>query len=316
MLKKFCLCAVASSTLLLAGCASTDYYEEKQAKLNAAPYDETISRAGNITRPFRYFYFERVPDADAPEGWDSDDGSVLLNAAGWASGFHAAAGSGFLPGTSNWGTGLGIGLGLSLATAILAPTPIEEENAAFGYVPVEQAKTVAEARNLFGDKVIDAVHESLKKKYPNAKFELFDGFMKATRYYTDTYIKFVGIVDPSIGCLPYSEAGKDESKRCGINIGVGTPKEPTLSQASLLPQIMAYRIERSEFTVIGSKEQGFDWTPILASTSNYLPEHTYIYLAPVMEWKNPFTKVCKSPMMVLEKNRINFFVKPKTQESK
>ena len=108
----------AAVAVLLTGCAATPF------EMRQATYDPDVSRAQNLLRVSSQGTKWDIPDTDAPEGFKGgSDGSVLLSAFGWAGNFRSAAGSGFLPGTTNWGLGLGVGLGLSLLTEFPAGSP-------------------------------------------------------------------------------------------------------------------------------------------------------------------------------------------------
>ena len=80
-MKKLALIASLVSTLL-AGCATNNNGLTPEEQHNSFPYTENISRANNINW---VFWQGGHSDMVAPEGFASNDGSLLLDTAGWAS---------------------------------------------------------------------------------------------------------------------------------------------------------------------------------------------------------------------------------------
>ncbi len=294
------LCATVSAAL--AGCATSVSYNDGQRV-----YNEKISRAKNLADPFGY---KDLRDVKAPDGMNvSSDGSLLLDTAGWAANFHAAAGSGFLPGTSNWGSALGWGLGISLLSSAFAPTPITEKDAAFGYVPVSKAATVLEARNLFAKQWTEAMEATLRELYPNAKIETEYAEYKKTWLVDEFYIGAVSITNESIGCFGYkgADAKRPREDHCTASIAVFTQKEVLTTPPPYFEGTaeQSYRLARSNIYTLSGQKNAVDWTKVMAASVKHLPEQTVVYVAP---HKTKDGK--KTAPMVLEKDRINFFVKP------
>lgn len=300
------ICATVSAAL--AGCATSVPYNDGQRV-----YNEKISRAKNLADPFGY---KDLRDVKAPEGMNvSSDGALLLDTAGWAANFHAAAGSGFLPGTSNWGSAIGWGLGISLLSSAFAPTPITEKDAAFGYVPVSKASTALEARNLFAKQWTEAMEATLRDMYPKAKIETDYADYKKTMLVGAFYVGAVSITDESIGCFGYKgdDAKRPREDHCTASIAVFTQKEVLTTPPSYFEGTseQSHRLARSDIYTFSGQKNAIDWTKIMAASVKYLPEHTVVYVAPHKTGDGK-----KSPPMVLEKDRINLFVKPQSTAEK
>lgn len=305
MSKTIPLIVCAAMSALLAGCATSVSYDDGQRV-----YNEKLSRAKNLADPFGY---KDLRDVKAPDGMNiTSDGSLLLDTAGWAANFHAAAGSGFLPGTSNWGSALGWGLGISLLSSAFAPTPITEKDAAFGYVPLSKASTLIEARNLFAKQWTEAMASTLRELYPNAEIETDYADYKKTMLVGAFYVGAVSIKDESIGCFGCKgeDAKRPREDHCTASIAVFTQKEVLTTPPSYFGgnSEQSYRVASSSIYTTSGQKNAVDWTKIMAASVKYLPEHTVVYVAPhkTVDGK-------KTPPVVLEKDRINFFVKPAVQ---
>lgn len=305
MSKTIPLIVCAAMSALLAGCATSVSYDDGQRV-----YNEKLSRAKNLADPFGY---KDLRDVKAPDGMNiTSDGSLLLDTAGWAANFHAAAGSGFLPGTSNWGSALGWGLGISLLSSAFAPTSITEKDAAFGYVPLSKASTLIEARNLFAKQWTEAMASTLRELYPNAEIETDYADYKKTMLVGAFYVGAVSIKDESIGCFGHKgeDAKRPREDHCTASIAVFTQKEVLTTPPSYFGgnSEQSYRVASSSIYTTSGQKNAVDWTKIMAASVKYLPEHTVVYVAPhkTVDGK-------KTPPVVLEKDRINFFVKPAVQ---
>lgn len=291
------VCAVASA--VLAGCATSTPSAVKQGT-----YNEKLSRAKNLADPFGYSVLR---DAQASEGSNiSPDGSLLLDTAGWAANFHVAAGTGFLPGTKDWGSALGWGLGISLLSSAFAPTPLTEKHAAFGYVPASKASSVVEARNLFAKQWTDSMAATLRDLYPKAKIETDFADYKKTMLMDAFYVGAVSIVDESMGCFGY-EVKRPREDHCTASVAVFTPKAKLSTPPAYLggtPE-PSYLMTHSDIYTLSGKKNAVDWVKVLAASVKYLPEKTAVYVAPRKDAEGKM-----SPPVVLETNRLNFFVKP------
>lgn len=123
------------------------------------------------------------------------------------------------------------------------------------------------------------------------------------------YVGAVSIIDESIGCFGYKG---DNSKRpreehCTASIAVFTPKEVITTPPAYFEgkSEQSYRMPHSDIYTLSGQKNSVDWTKILMASVKYLPEHTVVYVA---THKAEGGK--KTPPVVLEKDRINFFVRP------
>ena len=189
--KTLLLSAVALASAFVAGCASVSSVDD-----GARVYNDKMSRARILSLPgeSRASETSRRPE-DAPL---ADVGSLLLDAGGWASSFHAAAGSGFLPGTGNWGSPLGLGLGVSLLSSALGPAPVIERTFAMGYVPQTSAPTFGEARLVFGQAWSQAMESTLKDLFPKATIKVENADYKDVMLIDGLHVEAVTVVDESM----------------------------------------------------------------------------------------------------------------------
>lgn len=293
----------AAVAVLLTGCAATPF------EMRQATYDPDVSRAQNLLRVSSQGTKWDIPDTDAPEGFKGgSDGSVLLSAFGWAGNFRSAAGSGFLPGTTNWGLGLGVGLGLSLLTsAFVSDKKPEEFSHIFGYFPLKDAPTAETAAQLYLDAWAKAFIESAKQVYPGAGVQTHDETLKAWRPEMVRYTRLITFVDHSLGCYGWNETKPTEwEKRCQIYIAFTPTMARTQENALLGLTEPAYALRSYSFFLETEGKQKFDLSKIAVGAAKYMPPLSYMYLAPR---ENPEGKL--TPPMVIEADKINFFVKPK-----
>lgn len=301
MSKSILLFVVAVASVLAAGCASVSSVDD-----GARVYNEKLSRAKNLVAPWG---FSSITDVRAPEDAPIDaDGSLLLDAAGRASNFHAAAGSGFLFGTGSWGSALGLGLGVSLLSSALGPTPVIEQTLAMGYMPQKLAPTFDEARILFAKEWAQAMQTILKELFPKAKIDIEHADFKDTWMIDGLHVEAVTLVDESMGCFAYAE-NRPREDLCSISIAMKKAKEVvTLPPAyfgaggAMEP---SYRMPGSSIFTFSGQKNAVNWTNVLSASVKYLPENMIIF-AGIRKTEDGK----KTPPMVLEKDRINFFVRP------
>ncbi len=303
MFKKFSAiaCAVAVAATL-AGCASV-LPPDDDSELK---YDHSLSRAKNLVF---WRAFKSIKDVEAPEGVEFDsDGSVLLHTAGWTANLYSASGS-FLPGTSNLGSAFGIGLGLSLVADAFKQPPLTARNVSFGYVPLEQATSSFEARKLYLERLAKVLEDSAKKMYPNAQVKQDFYHIKESMLTADVFTGGIEIIDEKLGCHPFSE-DIDKEETCSIWVSHRLPSVPTTgTNPALGPSIQAWRITLGTIESQGGKKQGIDWAKLLVSCTDSLPAYTMIYVT-----SQEAPDGTRNPPMVLEKGRVNFFVKPKAAQ--
>lgn len=68
---------------------------------------------------------------------------------------------------------------------------------------------------------------------------------------------------------------------------------------------LSYRIPGAEIDTLSGQKNAVNWTNVLSASVRYLPENMIIFagIRKIEDGK-------KTPPMVLEKDRINFFVRP------
>lgn len=307
MTTKPAFCALALTALLAAGCSSTPSWQKDDSTI---AYDAGKSRAKNLAD---HFGLEDLRDAKVADGTKiPSDGSLVWDTAAWAGNFYSAAGSGILPGTGNLGAALGWGLGISLISGLFGPTPKAQTNLAFGYVPLQLADTPVAARNLFVKQWIEALAAAVKDVYPQAAAVPDYAEFKDKWWLPDSYAGAVSIIDEKMGCLSYRAPDgdvRDWDDRCEASILAFTPAEWVTGTPSVLgPRVDAWRITGPRIRTVGGQDQKIDWVRLFAATAKHLPPYMMVYLT---AWKNP--DGVKTPPMVVEKDRINFFIRPAQQ---
>lgn len=301
MRKTLLLSVVALASTFVAGCASVSSVDD-----GARVYNDKMSRAKNLVAPWG---ITSVRDVKAPEDAPlADDGSLLFDAAGWASSFHAAAGSGFLPGTGNWGSALGLGLGVSLLSSALGPATVIERTFAMGYVPQTSAPTFGEARLVFGKAWSQAMESTLKDLFPKATIKVENADYKDVMLIDGLHVEAVTVVDESMGCFDY-DVKRPREDHCTISLNMRKAKEvvtvPPAYFGERSVKELSYRIPGAEIDTLSGQKNAVNWTNVLSASVKYLPENMIIFAG---IRKNEDGK--KTPPMVLEKDRINFFVRP------
>ena len=221
-MKKLALIASLVSTLL-AGCATNNNGMTPEEQHNSFPYNENISRANNINW---VFWQGTHSDETAPKGFASNDGSLLLDTAGWASSIYSAAGSSFLPGSSSVGTSIGIGFVLAL-TSMKNPF-FNYDQALMAYLPAQDASNKNEAQKIIIDRALESFGKAFKALYPDAEIEIRTD--KADAW---VYTGSVDLVSDELGCH-YNKWS--DRKRCAVEIlGYGI-KEPQMTSVALAPR--------------------------------------------------------------------------------
>lgn len=314
MTKKLLLAVIAAATLL-SGCSGLQLAEERNNR-----WHDDWSRARNIASKFDI----ELRDAKLPEGVSlSNDGSMLLSTAvgtyAWSGSLRTAGLHGGLPGTTSLGKSIGIGLGLSiLESGLQAPDPIKF-NMALGYVADREIGSAYsnpderfhKAREIFVERTGDAIKKMVADSYPNAMIR--DTTLRPNR--RGYFIRYISVIDPDLGCSGYGDEATNPKSGCSISIHAerGRTKEPTYSSAVFGDPYPSYRFVGKWDTnaiVFDTTAKKINWVEILAKGAKHLPKDTFIFLT-----ANPLPQGGKNPPMVLETDRINFFVKPEKPTS-
>ena len=293
-MKKLALIASLVSTLL-AGCATNNNGMPPEEQHNSFPYNENISRANNINW---VFWQGTHSDETAPKGFASNDGSLLLDTAGWASSIYSAAGSSFLPGSSSVGTSIGIGFVLAL-TSMKNPF-FNYDQALMAYLPAQDASNKNEAQKIIIDRALESFGKAFKALYPDAEIEIRTD--KADAW---VYTGSVDLVSDELGCHYNKWSAR---KRCAIEIlGHGIEEKPRMTSVALGTPFEAWVADRWSISLnfLGGQSQKIDWLKVVAAVTPYLPEHTYASIVS----RDLGNRKYSAPF-VLEKNRINYFVMP------
>lgn len=314
MTKKLLLTAIAAATLL-SGCSGLQLAEER----NNCWHDDW-SRARNIASKFDI----ELRDAKLPEGVSvSNDGSMLLSTAvgtyAWSGSLRTAGLHGGLPGTTSLGKSIGIGLGLSLLESSVQPTEPMKLNLAVGYVADKEIgsgwskleERFQKAREIFVERTGDAIRKMLEEQYPNAMIR--DKTTWPNRY--GYFKRYISVIDPDLGCTGYGGEVDNAKAGCAIVIHAsrGRGKEPSNSSAIFGDPYPSYRfVGKYDTNVLefDTTVKKINWVEILVKGSKHLPKDTFIYLT-----ANPLPDRNKNPPMILETDRVNFFVKPEKPTS-
>lgn len=280
--------------LVLTGCSTVP---ESQWK-----YEDNISRALNIARTFEYN--DDMYDSAAPKGYEGD-GSFLLEGASFAASLNSASNiGGFLPGISGWGA-VGFGI-LGGAIAAMGNSVQPQNNIGFmGYLPQEKAKDEVDARKIFVKEMGLNLAKSAQDMLPTSKVAFHSDFTWTKSFLiNETYGIVYEVIDPKLGCI-------HEKNLCWFRL---TAENVTHKDA--IPQMFEnadrphYKLVHNEtgsmIKVSDRLAEHMDVVKWLANTSKYLPEKSFIYV-PAM--KNSEKK--DMPRMVIEKDRVDFFIKPK-----
>lgn len=310
MIKKLtCLACALIGVTTLSGCAYTN--PEGQMKLETQDFQPELSRASNLLQYFRYYNVNANPLDQEVEGDPkiAKDGSVVLEGLGWAAGLHnVGTMSGPLPGISNgWGA-IGIGLGLSITKSLFTRANPLTHTALLGYLPLEEAADFTEARAVFNDKIAQAAIETFKELYPDAKINV----NKSEDRVSLVYDNYVEIEDEKLGCKFWNEEVDKTGDYCAVRVRAFKrhmsehfviTANPVISNEG--NKVWVFTSDMGWIGFAGGKKQGINWTNFMFALSKHLPKYAYIFM-PTLDNPNG-----KNPMFVIEKDRVNFFIKPK-----
>lgn len=303
-MKKIWFLPMLASSTMLTGCASL--------LQDSATYDPEVSRAGNIGKIFEI----EIDDQEVAQGIElGNDSSVMLDSLVWSGSLQTAGRVGGLPGTTSFGKSLGIGFGLALLEDSFKSTPGEKYNSIFGYVREEDVPVVdgikaryLVARKIFVDRAVNSMKAIIQEAYPNARVvdKTFD-------YAFNRKVHTVTFSDDKLGCKNSNESD-DDNEWCGVYINSYSAwVTPNLTSKVLgEPQFSAY-----SFTAEGNVNYvgfyGLDkqlpWVETMMKGAHHLPEYTFMYLT-----SNSKINGRTTPPMIIEKDRVNFFVKPKVNK--
>ena len=305
--KAFLVPAFAAA-LLLGGCA-TNKQVSPEAALKHTPefqYQSHLSRATNLATEFSV---RAAPDQKLPEGVEySGDGSLLLEGAAIASLRHTFVGNGFLSGTADFNLFAGFWLLESLLLPSNDPTP----DSLVGYVRAEEAQDSEAAVNAFVAKVVPVIAESLKKQ---EQFKNYQISYHIDDQWTGNDDASIEVVNEELGCKPWKDTTLTVGK-CGIriyNFGIRARKPEISTPRFTDPQIQVWYIEGDDLKLQFFAGRKFDWAKAMMATAPDLPEYVYAYIT---TRRGPPPEFTKNPPFIVEKDRVNFFIKPTQAEEK
>ncbi|MDO4936685.1 MAG: hypothetical protein Q4E62_02100 [Sutterellaceae bacterium] len=300
--------AVVAATVLT-GCAYTN--PERALFLETHEFRPELSRASNILESFMYYNVKDNPIDQEVQGdlKIAEDGSVTLEGLGMAASLYDAARiGGPLPGTSSgWGA-FGVGMGLSIAKSLFSRGNPLAHSTLLGYLPVEEAPDYTEARAVFTEKVAKGVIATFNELYPNAKTNVLTSNDRVSLYF-DNYVE---IDDEKLGCEFWNEEVEKKKTYCAVRIRMFKrhisdsyliKANPAISKEG--NQVWAFTGDAGQILFYGGEKQNINWTTFAMALAKHLPEYAYAFI-PVLENSDG-----KSPMFVIEKDRVNFFIKPK-----
>lgn len=298
-----------AAVLLLGGCAANKQVSP-EAALKHTPefqYQSHLSRATNLATEFSV---RAAPDQKLPEGVEySGDGSLLLEGAAIASLRHTFVGNGFLSGTADFNLFAGFWLLESLLLPSNDPTP----DSLVGYVRAEEAQDSEAAVNAFVAKAVPAIAESLKKQEQFKDFQISYHFEKKWTGKNDAGIE---VVNEALGCKPWKDTTLGIGQ-CGIeihNFGIWSLKPQISTPRFTDPQIHVWYIQGKDVRLnFYDSAKKIDWAKAMMATAPDLPEYVYAYIT---TRKGPPPERAKNPPFFVEKDRVNFFIKPTQAEEK
>lgn len=312
MIKKLTSLACALiGVATLSGCAYTN--PERAAFIETHEFRPEMSRASNLLETFMYYNVKDNPIDQEVQGDIklTEDGSVTLQGLGWAAGLHnAATMGGPLPGiSSGWGA-IGVGMGLSIVQNLFSRGNPLARPALLGYLPLEEAPDYTEARAVFTEKVAKAVIATFNELYPDAKTNVLKSKDRVSLFF-DNYVE---IEDEKLGCQFWNEEVEEAKTYCAVRVRMFKrhisdsyliKANPAISDEG--NQVWAFTGDAGQILFYGGEKQKINWAVFAMALSKHLPKYAYAYIN-AME-----TPDGKSPMLVVEKDRVNFFVKPKAQ---
>lgn len=298
-LSKLALAAI-SATALLVGCAANN----GQVTLQKS---DQVSQARVIGS---YFGYKKIKDSEIPKDKYVARESFLYNLVDHTSALSVPnVGMG---GVHGW-SGFGVGLGLSLLQGFLAPEAYEMLPGAFGFVPVQYAKTKEEARDYWFKTMKQSLIEANKRWNQGYKLK----FYTADGSNEDIPVEIVYFINPEKGC-PANEEVRNIYKTCRMDLRV-------MAQNSDTPQVipsaftngkvingwkvnnfaMYYETKRTNISWIISKDSQFNRDDLYKHWMKTLPQYSYVYSEPHKDLKGE-----KVPPYIIERNKSHFWVIP------
>ncbi|MDO5532496.1 hypothetical protein [Sutterella sp.] len=186
--------------------------------------------------------------------------------------------------------------------------PGEAYNGFVGYLPVSEvpADDPKLARDVWAMKLAGTVEAAVKARLPEAetrivktdKSSLIPGMGKGTEV-------AVQIRDPKLGCT-YPEEGKDTACYAVIEVK-GESFSKTETSAFFGQSFEAWHFEAGKtfFFFRSGNPKKIDEAELMQNAAPLFPGHVYAYM-PTVQW----TKSQQYPPVVIEKGRVNYFVKP------
>lgn len=300
-LSKLALIAISASAIL-AGCASNNQI--------ALQKSDQVSQARVIGS---YFGYGKLKDAAVPKDQYVASENFLYNLVDHTSALSVPnVGMG---GVHGW-DGFGLGLGLSLLQSFVAPTSYEMIPGAFGFVPVQYAKTKEQARQYYYDGMKQSIIDANKRMGNQYKLE-FTELRNSSRGNGSGIYQVVYFINSKLGCPAYEEVN-DSDKTCRLDLRAFLPFEDT---PDLIPTaltngkaVTAWKIsnrdlyDEHKMTMIYwtiAKDSKFDRDEFYKHWMKTLKPYTYVYSEP---HKNAQGE--KVPPYIIERNKSHFWVVP------
>lgn len=297
--KILALAAAVTAAVTLSGCSTLPDGERT--------YNDKISRAYNIASNFDY---EELSDSTAPKGYEGD-GSFLLEGASFAASLNSASNiNGFLPGISGWGA-VGLGLLGGAITAAGEQAQPQNNTGYVGYLDATQAKDEIEARKKMTQQIGKVLAKSAQDLLPNAKITYRGDFAwKESLLLHDTYGLVYDVVDPKIGCMYSKNLGAKGDNSCAFVLTAQPVKKvdrihPMFGNADRPHYKLVHHKFGKMINIDKRLSDRMDVIKWFTNASKYMPEKMFIYV-PQME--NLEKK--EMPRMVIEKDRVDLFIKP------
>lgn len=288
-----------SAASLLVGCAT----KNNQITL---PKSDQVSQARVIGS---YFGYGKLKDAAVPKDQYVASENFLYNLVDHTSAL--AVPNVGMGGVHGW-DGFGLGLGLSLLQSFVAPTSYEMLPGAFGFVPVQNAKSGEEARAYWLESFVQSIKAANSRWNNGYKLKIIDG-----KPFDDVTSKIVYFINSEKGCPAFEEV-KDSDKTCQLIVRAlpVSEKVPDTIPTSMTggKNIQAWEISNMGFydeykgsmiywTIPRSSE--FDRDEFYKHWMKTLKPYTYVYSEP---HKNAQGE--KIPPYIIERNKSHFWVVP------
>lgn len=295
---KFALCSIATVSFLV-GCATNN----GQVTLQKS---DKVSQARVIGS---YFGYSKLKDAEIPKDQYVARESFLYNLVDHTSALSVPNFG--MGGVHGW-SGIGVGLGLSLLQGFLAPEAYEMRPGAFGFVPVQYAKTKEEARDYWFKAMRESIVEANKRWNQGYKIRI----VVSDPIGDEVSSEIIYFINSAKGCPAFAEV-KDINKTCRIDLRIMTPKDqPDLIPTSMTngKTVQAWKIDNHEM-YLEYTASSIHWTIAEGSQFNReefhkqwmktLPRYSYVYSEP---HKNAQGE--KIPPYIIERNKSHFWVVP------